>query len=259
MAEARPPLGWKQNSSLPHWLKCIFVIICAGNFRTVGGLTKDRQGFTIKHSFNLYYYYLLNAKTFFTFLGSKESFFFFSKKQKSALQNTRRPYQRVALEEQSDLCCNRLHVTAIKQARRQEQRRVSLRRAGCVGETNGSSQKNCMCHRHQRGQCVVRPLIFHRAQRAAWRCWEVRLFRWWPRSQSSCVIGASVRGPAGMRQSAEPTEDSFHDSGSLLLTSHLAAHAARRITCQPLTAWRSRVTPAWLPSSLKTVLGMRDM
>lgn len=42
-------------------------------------------------------------------------------------------------------------------------------------------------------------------------------------------------GPTGMHQSAEPTKGSFHWSGTLLLTSHLAAHAGRSITCQPLT------------------------
>lgn len=50
-------------------------------------------------------------------------------------------FLRVAIEEPSDLCCDRLLVTAIKQARRQGQRRNSLRRAGCVGRTDGFSPK----------------------------------------------------------------------------------------------------------------------
>lgn len=150
------------------------------------------------------------------------------------MQNTSSHYQRVALEEQSDLCCNRLHVTAIRQARRQGQRRNSLHCAGCVGRTNGFSQKTA---------CVI-----------AIRGTVCRSTSDIPPSTESCLkmLGSETvpmmtpesklsrhrskcSGPTGMHQSAEPTKDSFHWSGTLLLTSHLAAHAGRSITCQPLT------------------------
>lgn len=50
------------------------------------------------------------------------------KKKKKTLLPTCRHHQdgQLASTELSDLCCNRLHITAIKQARRQEQRPNSL-------------------------------------------------------------------------------------------------------------------------------------
>lgn len=42
-------------------------------------------------------------------------------------------------------------------------------------------------------------------------------------------------GSTGMHQSAEPIKDSFLYLGTPLLTLHLAVHAGRIVTCQPLT------------------------
>lgn len=206
----------------------------------------------------MFFVFFLNTKTFsfFRFSGPKKQLqSVFSRKIKSTLQNTRSHYQRVALEQQSDLCCNRQHVTAIKQARRQGQRHNSLHCAGCVRRTNGFLQKTAYVIAirgtvHRSTSDIPRStegcLKMLGSETVLMMTQESNLLR----HRSKCL------GPSGMHQSAEATKDSFHNSETLLLTSHLAEHAGRSITCQPLTVWRSRVTPAWLPSSLKVALGM---
>lgn len=104
------------------------------------------------------------------------------------------------------------------------------------------------------GQCAVRPLIFHGAQRAAWRCWEVRLFRWWPRSQSSRVTEASVRALLECISQQSPQRTPFtrrepyfwpriwqRTLAEASLASHWLCDGAewRLLDCRPLWKWPS--------------------
>lgn len=60
-------------------------------------------------------------------------------------------YTLAALREQSDLCCNRINVTAIKLSRRQEQRHNSLLYTGQIMlqlEEPMAFHKNCECVCH---------------------------------------------------------------------------------------------------------------
>lgn len=142
----------------------------------------------------------------------------------------------------SDLYSNRLHVKAIKWARRQEQRHDSPLYPGHIMhwlKERMVFHENCKCVHHQgaRASFDLGYSIEHRRpveDVGKWNCSEDDPKSNLSRHRSKCASSA------GMHQSAEPIKDSFYCWSYPLLTLCLAMRAGRSTACQLLTKWTER-------------------
>lgn len=140
----------------------------------------------------------------------------------------------------SDLFCNRLHITVIKQARRQEQRRNSLLYPGHIN----MDWKSQWLFTKTANVYAIRGIVHHSTLDIPWSTegWLKMLgsgivLMVTPKSNLSRHRG-KFAGPTGMHQSAEPIKDSFHWPSTQLLTLRLAVCSGGRFACQLLTVWR---------------------
>lgn len=149
MAEARPPLGWKQNSSLPRWFKWILYLYWkqmeTSEQRAVW-LTTDK---TSQLNIHLKIFFFDNVKTFSFFSAPNRLLFFFSSKNRNGLCKTPAVIIR-ELHWKSNLIFAVIGYTSLPSGRHvgKDKGSNSLHCAGCVGRTNGFLQKNCMRYRH---------------------------------------------------------------------------------------------------------------
>lgn len=145
----------------------------------------------------------------------------------------------LAFTKLSDLYSNRLHVKAIKWARRQEQRHNSPPNPGHIMhplKEPMAFHENWKCVRHQgdRASFDLGYSMEHRGpveDVGKWNCSVDDPKSNLSRHRSKCASSA------GMHQSAEPIKDSFYCWSTPLLTLCFVVRAGRSIACQLLTVW----------------------